>query len=202
MKRLFYIALFAFVVFLFAWYALLDNRPVAYGIRIPKGYVVHGVDLSRWQGKVNWQVLEKMRSGEDSIRITFAFIKATEGRSLTDSEFENNWREAAKTSIIRGAYHYFIPSRDAGEQADNFIKNVKLSKGDLPPVLDVEKIGKKSATELRKNIKIWLKAVEKHYGIKPIIYTYIDFYEKYLRDGGLDEYPLWIAHYHRKSLNV
>ena len=200
-KRAFYLVLIGLAVFFVVRQILYDSRPRAYGIKMPKGYAIHGIDVSRWQGEINWSELEKVRSGKDSIPISFAFIKATEGRSLLDPQFEDNWNGIAKTRIIRGAYHYFVPSRNAKEQADNFIKNVKLSKGDLPPVLDVEALGRKGSADLRNNIKIWLKAVEKHYGMKPIIYTYIDFYEKYLKDGEL-EYPLWIAHYYEKKMNV
>lgn len=196
---MFFAGLVAFFV-MYQWFA--DPRRQAYGIKMPEGFAVHGIDVSRWQGEINWAELEKIRSGKDSIAISFAFIKATEGVSLIDPKFETNWKAAAKTQIIRGAYHFFVPSRKAKEQADNFIKTVKLSKGDLPPALDVETLGRKGAEELRNNVKIWLRTVEKHYGIKPIIYTYIDFYEKYLKDEDLEKYPLWIAHYYEKSLEV
>jgi lysozyme len=79
-------------------------------------------------------------------------------------------------------------------QAQNFIDIVKLEKGDLPPVLDIEQANGKEANYIRTEAKIWLNKIEQHYKIKPIIYTNIDFYVKYL-NGSFDEYPFWIAHY-------
>lgn len=177
-----------------------DNKP--FGINMPEGYGLHGIDVSRYQNAIDWEYIESFNGkNKNEVTITFAFIKATEGRSLQDSLFKSNWENIKKTGIIRGAYHYFIPTRSAAEQAQNFIANVKLDKDDLPPVLDIEVLGKQGAAKLRENMKIWLNAIEKHYGMKPIIYSYIDFYEKYLMlDADLKKYPLWVAHYNKKKI--
>jgi lysozyme len=168
---------------------------------MPKGYELHGIDVSRYQNTIDWKYLEGFTGGRNSVKISFAFIKATEGRSIQDPFFKINWKNVEQTTIIRGAYHYFIPTRSALEQAQNFIENVELVNGDLPPVLDIEKLGRPGASKLRENVKIWLDEVEKHYGIKPIIYSSIDFYEKYLIvDNDLRQYPLWVAHYDKKKI--
>jgi lysozyme len=168
---------------------------------MPAGYELHGIDVSRYQMTIDWEYLASFTGKNDDVKISFAFIKATEGRSIQDPMFKSNWENIGTTGIIRGAYHYFIPTRNASEQAKNFINNVKLVKGDLPPVLDIEKSGNSGATKLRENIKIWLNEVEKHYGMKPIIYSNIDFYEKYLFvDKDLRKYPLWVAHYDKKKI--
>jgi len=169
---------------------------------MPEGYKLHGIDISRYQDKIDWEYLESFTGeNKNEVKITFAFIKATEGRSLQDPFFKTNWENIKKTGIIRGAYHYFIPTRSAAEQAQNFIDNVILDKDDLPPVLDIEVLGKQGAAKLRENMKIWLNTIEKHYGMKPIIYSYIDFYEKYLMlDDDLKKYPLWVAHYDKKKI--
>jgi lysozyme len=168
---------------------------------MPKGYELHGIDVSRYQDIIDWKYLESFTGTDEDVKISFAFIKATEGRSMQDPLFKTNWENIGRTSIIRGAYHYFVSVRSASEQAKNFIDNVELVKGDLPPVLDVEKLGNQSAAKLRENVKIWLTKVEKHYGMTPIIYSYIDFYEKYLVvDKDLRKYPFWVAHYDRKKI--
>jgi lysozyme len=168
---------------------------------MPQGYELHGIDISRYQATIDWKYLESFTGSDKDVKISFAFVKATEGRSKQDPLFKTNWDNIGKTSIIRGAYHYYVPNRNALEQAKNFIDNVKLVKGDLPPVLDVEKLGNQNAATLRENIKIWLNAVEKHYGMKPIIYSNIDFYKKYIIvDDYLREYPLWVAHYEKKKI--
>jgi lysozyme len=150
-------------------------------------YEIHGIDVSHYQRNVDWASLQ-----EDNI--TFAFMKATEGVVFFDSHFKRNWEEARKANIVRGAYHFFHPSKDAETQANHFLKHVQLLPGDLPPVLDVEITSKADKHKIRKGVRTWLNVVEKKWGIKPIIYTNYDFYIHYL-DGHFDEYPLWIAHY-------
>lgn len=164
-----------------------------FGIRLPKNYAVHGIDVSYYQGVIDWQKVQQMKV--NNIKISFALIKATEGQSMVDAQFAQNWQESNK-KVIRGAYHYFTVYRDAAIQAENFIRTVKLQKGDLPPVLDIEDAQKMPAQEVRKRIKIWLEMIEIHYNIRPIIYTYHNFYHNYLiKDKFFDKYYIWIAHY-------
>jgi lysozyme len=168
---------------------------------MPKGYELHGIDVSRYQNTIDWKYMESFTGEKNDVKIAFVFVKATEGRSIQDPLFKANWENIGQTDIIRGAYHYFIPNRSAMEQAKNFIENVELVEGDLPPVLDIEKLGPQGAAKLRENVKIWLNEVEKHYGMTPIIYSYINFYEKHLIvDKDLRKYPLWIAHYDREKI--
>lgn len=134
----------------------------------------------------------------DNIRLRFAFIKATEGNDDQDVYFRRNWKRSKEAGIIRGAYHFFIATKDGKVQAGNFIDRVELESGDLPPVLDVEQIFTATPTQLRKEVKDWLDVVENYYAVKPIIYTNVEFYEKYLK-GYFDEYPLWVAHYVQPS---
>ncbi|MCX6232371.1 MAG: glycoside hydrolase family 25 protein [Bacteroidetes bacterium] len=172
-----------------------------FGIPIPPEYSVHGIDVSKYQERINWENVKKMRV--DSICISFAFIKATEGKTIIDRYFSINWENARKNHIIRGAYHFYRPDINSKMQADNFISNVVLEKGDLPPVLDVETIATDYPIDNTvKGIKNWLTIIEKNYHIKPIIYTNIDFYNNYLAEQGFEEYPLWIAHYYEKKLKI
>lgn len=169
----------------------------AYQIKIPKDYDIHGVDVSYFQENFSWQTLKK--ANEKNTKIGFVFIKATEGITRQDQMFKSNWNSAKKVGMPRGAYHYFIASRDGALQAQNFINNVKLEEGDLPPVLDVEHIQNATKDQLVKEVKTWLKVIEDHYDIKPIIYTNISFYNNYLGKD-FDKYPLWIAHYQKHTL--
>jgi lysozyme len=161
-------------------------------IDIPNGYEIHGIDVSKYQSTINWKEVKSME--EKGIKIDFVFIKATEGTSIVDDQFRRNWTEAEEQNIPKGAYHFFVSNRSAKKQASNFIQIVNLKKGDLPPVLDVEKSHGVSVTEMQKSVKTWLDAIENHYGVKPVIYTNIDFYQRYFQSG-FEEYPLWIAHY-------
>ena len=161
-------------------------------INIPKGYDIHGIDVSRYQGNINWKEVKEMEI--NGVKIGFAFIKATEGEKNRDPQFKRNWRHARSQNMPKGAYHFYIPGVNPERQANNFIKNVSLQKGDLPPVLDIEISRNVSVTQMQKDVKRWLAIVEKNYGIKPIIYTNISFYETYFHSG-FESYPIWIAHY-------
>lgn len=171
-------------------------RPVkSFAIRIPASYTIHGIDVSRWQERIDWQRVAKMR--DNGIRLQFAFIKATEGEKLVDPYFSRNWQLSRENGLLRGAYHYFSPSVSASVQARLFLQTVDFSQGDFPAVLDVEERGKLSAKELRKRVSQWLKMVEKRTGKKPIIYSGAVFYHTNLA-GYFNEYPWWVAHYYQR----
>ncbi|WP_369765591.1 glycoside hydrolase family 25 protein [Flavobacterium sp. WC2429] len=156
-----------------------------------EGKVV-GLDVSEYQGDINW---EKMDSLENKYPIHFVFIRATVGSDRLDKGFEENWLGAKKNKFIRGAYHYYRPNENSLEQADLFIKTVSLKKGDLPPVLDIEKLPKnQSLSRLKIGLKRWLKRVEQHYKVKPIIYTGEKYYEDFLKEE-FGDYLFWIANY-------
>ena len=168
-----------------------------YGVCIPYGYKVHGIDISHYQGNVNWKMLEQTRQGQFPIQ--FIFMKATEGGDYPDKRFVANFDSAKAHGFIRGAYHFYNPKTDANKQADFFINSVKLEPGDLPPVLDIEKKSK-DIEKLQADLKLWLRRVENHYGVKPIIYASYKFKTKYLNDSVFNSYPYWIAHYYVDSV--
>ena len=190
------IAAGCFVFYLgYLWWEARQLASVRYrefGIEIPAEYEIHGIDVSRYQQDISWEAVRDMSVGD--VKLGFAFIKATEGNSNVDPYFKKNWRKSKKAGMVRGAYHYFIASKDGRQQAKHFISKVDLESGDLPPVLDVEQSFGNSPEKVRKEIRAWLETTETYYGVKPIIYTYIDFYEKILK-GYFDDYPLWVAHY-------
>lgn len=163
-----------------------------FGIPVPADYIIHGIDVSRYQQRISWGTVKAMQVNE--IKLGFAFIKATEGNGNIDPYFKRNWKKAKEAGVIRGAYHFFIASKDGFAQAQNFLKKVSLEKGDLPPVLDVEQSNGASAAVIRKEVKEYLDMMEMNYRVKPIIYTNIDFYNRYLKNY-FDDYPLWVAHY-------
>lgn len=165
-----------------------------FGINIPEGYSIHGIDVSKYQSVIAWEEVKAMRIR--NVSPGFAFIKATEGIGSTDPQFGRNWKRSKDAGIIRGAYHFFVGSKDGKMQAENFINKVDLEPGDFPPVLDIEQLNGASSTEVRKEAKRWLDAAEEYYHVLPIIYTNVDFYTRNL-DAEFDKYPLWIAHYYQ-----
>lgn len=168
-----------------------------YGVCMPHGYQVHGIDISHYQGDINWKMLKQTRQGQFPIH--FIFMKATEGGDFPDDKFVENFDSARAHGFIRGAYHFYNPKTDAAKQADFFIRSVKLESGDLPPVLDIEKKGK-DMKKLQQDLKVWLRKVEDHYGVKPIIYASYKFKTRYLNDSVFNTYPYWIAHYYVDSV--
>lgn len=164
----------------------------AFGIYIPPNYLIHGIDVSRYQRVINWEDVKLMQV--NNIKIGFAFIKATEGIDKVDDQFRRNWLAAEEAGIPKGAYHFFITGESGKAQANNFIEIVKLKNGDLPPVLDIEQTNNVPAEKIYIEINEWLQQIESNYHVKPIIYTNIDFYNKYLKTN-FDNYPVWIAHY-------
>lgn len=149
---------------------------------------VKGIDVSRWQREINWELVKEEE-------IAFSFIKATEGDFRQDPFFSRNWSETKRHGIKRGAYHFFKPETPVQCQIELFTNSVVLEPGDLPPVLDVEVTDPKvSPAQLRESINTWLEAVTAHYGVKPIIYTSQNYYNRYLQ-GHFKNYHFWIARY-------
>ncbi|WP_035650281.1 glycoside hydrolase family 25 protein [Flavobacterium sp. ASV13] len=156
-----------------------------------KGKVV-GFDVSEFQGKVDWEEVEIL---DEKYPVKFVFIRATAGNDYVDRQFKRNWEGAKENKIMRGAYHYYRPNENSIEQANLFIKTVKLQKGDLPPVLDIEKLPKNQPLDsLKKGLKRWLAKVEKHYQVRPIIYSGERYYSDFLKEE-FGEYLFWIANY-------
>ncbi|HEX7847223.1 MAG TPA: glycoside hydrolase family 25 protein [Chitinophagaceae bacterium] len=170
------------------------TRYPEFGIAMPEAYDIHGIDVSRYQHIIAWEEVKAMKV--KNISVGFAFIKATEGIANTDQHFRRNWKKAKDNDIARGAYHFFIASKDGRMQAENFIDRVKLQTGDLPPVLDIEQLNGTAPALIRQEAKEWLEIVENYYGVRPIIYTNVDFYNRYLGKD-FDKYPLWVAHYYQ-----
>lgn len=167
-----------------------------FGISIPESYSIHGIDVSKFQEQIAWEEVQTMKV--KNIQLGFTFIKATEGIGNTDPQFKRNWKNAKESGMIRGAYHFFIGSKDGRMQAENFIDKVALQPGDLPPVLDAEQLNGNSPEEFRKEAKEWLDIVSNYYRVTPIIYTNVDFYKKNLGEA-FNNYPLWVAHYYERD---
>jgi lysozyme len=167
-----------------------DAKPINFGRASPRVFAVHGVDVSRWQGEIDWETL-RAQGGN------FAFIKATDGGDHLDPMFRRNWRAAREAGIRRGAYHFFYWCRSASEQAQWFIRNVPREKNALPPVLDVEWNSDSackripSPAEVQEKMRVFISMVERYYGQRPIIYTAPGFYHDNLEGAFLD-YPFWL----------
>lgn len=173
----------------FRWRALYGDA------EYPEGYEIHGIDISHYQGKIDWEQLTNAMIKGCPVR--FVIIKSTEGSSRLDENFRENFNQARDFGFIRGVYHFWSNKSTAREQAYYFLDQVHLTDGDLPPVLDIEhKPADKSVEDFQRDVLIWLHIVEDKYHVKPIIYTYYKFKEQYLSAPVFEDYPYWIAHYY------
>jgi len=151
-------------------------------------YPVQGVDVSAYQGTVDWGVLAEQG-------IDFAWIKATEGSTYQDPRFADNWAGAHDTDLLVGAYHFLSIDSPGADQAANVVATVSRQRGDLPVVVDVECYAgycdaPPSAEAVRTVLDPLLAAVEQHYGRPAVLYATRDWYERYLA-GGYPDNPIW-----------
>lgn len=159
-----------------------------HNIRPHKEPSVYGIDVSHHQGSINWDMVATDRNA------SYVYIKATESSSHVDDEYHRNIREAKRLGIPVGSYHFFNPKASGLIQFENFSSNFDIRQQDLIPVVDVEHRGKVSFGHFHSQLKIFLDEVERAYGVRPIIYTGVNFYNKYL-SGKYQKYKFFIARY-------
>ena len=168
-----------------------DTDPQNFGKITPHHHPVHGIDVSKWNGDINWTTVKN--SG-----VSFAFIKATEGKDRLDAKFNEYWQRARAVGLPYAPYHFYYFCSTADQQADWFIANVPKSAVYLPPVLDVEWNGESkpctyrpSPLTVQTEMKRFMDRLEAHYGKRPIIYTSVDFHRDNLV-GHFAGYPFWL----------
>jgi len=146
-------------------------------------YSVHGVDVSRHQGAIDWKAVSK-----DGI--TFAYLKATEGGDFKDPRFVENWRKTSEAGIVRGAYHFFRLKTPGKAQADHFIATVPRESSALPPAVDLEFEGntsgpRPSTAAVRGELNEFLKRLRGRYGCEPVLYVSAEFEAAYLKGSAM-----------------
>ena len=163
----------------------------------------NGVDVSHYQGIVNWtQVAAKA--------YRFTFQKATEGTTLVDATYPVNRAGAEGMGMRFGAYHFGRPSgtgpativASAIAQADHFVTIAQPQPGELPPVLDLEVTGGLDSTALAQWAQAWLDEVKARTGISGFVYASPNFWKERLGDTSsfaLNGYRLWVAHWTKNA---
>lgn len=203
-KSFILVFLLSIILILLAWYGF--NRGINYyrtylacaDVEINHyKYPILGIDVSAYQKDIDWQKVY-------DANVKFAFIKATEGETFVDKKFKENILEARKTLIFTGAYHFYRFSKPGKTQAINFINNVPKKVLDFPAVVDIEDYGYFFAwfrhDRIVSEIFICLRELEKYYGVKPIIYTNLQTYKKYIK-GNFEDYDIWISRLCREPDN-
>ncbi|HEY8076250.1 MAG TPA: GH25 family lysozyme [Labilithrix sp.] len=153
-------------------------------------HTLHGLDVSAYQGTVNWSKVKA--SGR-----TFAFARVSDGLTHHDAQFARNWRLIKQRGLVRGAYQFFRPSEGPIAQADAMLRAIHnaggLHPGDLPPVLDLEVTDGEPHHVVVARAKEWLAHVHAKIGRKPVVYTAA--FMSGVIGSSLDAYPLWVANF-------
>lgn len=200
------------------WRAGLFN--VAKNAKYKTEESVYGIDISSWQQheKIKWNELALYSDANGDVYshettvfeymqpVTFAYIRATSG-CKKDSSYLEHMENARKYKVTVGAYHFFTINENVDDQINIYINTVKYERGDLPPILDLENEYSNAPSKYLKELRQygvkkmqegalkWLKAIEQHYQVKPIIYTNEKWKEDFLNDKRFDEYNFWYARY-------
>lgn len=167
----------------------LDGEGVRSGTEHRANRQLMGIDVSHYQGQIEWA---KVAQNGD---VHYVYVKATEGEKLVDNKYRTNISGARRAGLKVGIYHFYIPTVSPQQQFQNLRSNVELRDMDLLPIVDIERRGRESLPVFQRNLKSFLQMVERHYGVRPILYCSRDFYNKYL-SGPFTHYKYMIARYH------
>lgn len=159
-----------------------------HNIRPHKVPSIYGIDVSHHQGSINWEMVAT------DANVGYVYIKGTESSSHVDDEYQRNISEAKRQGIPVGTYHFFNPKASGLVQFENFSSNFDIRMQDLIPVIDVEHRGRVSLGHFHSQLRILLEEIERVYGVRPIIYTGVNFYNKFL-SGKYKKYKFFIARY-------
>ncbi|HZW24118.1 MAG TPA: GH25 family lysozyme [Gallionella sp.] len=163
-----------------------QQQPASAGVTA-QAVEIRGADVSNWQGKgVDFASLK-------SAGVSFVFVKATQGATGVDADYASDVRKAQAAGLATGSYHFYMTDDTPEAQFRNFSRCISMQAGDLPPVVDIEVLSKNSRPELAADLKRFLDMIERHYRVKPIIYSGESFANEYLK--GFSDYPLWLAEY-------
>lgn len=191
-------------VLLLAWYYRGELRYFYYtlkparhyksfGVYVPEGYSTLGIDVSRYQGAINWTALSATQ--HNHLRLSFAYIKATEGDNIKDPFFEINAIAGKKSRLFAGAYHFYRFTDSPEAQIRFFMHHTAKHRFTLPPVLDVEDDDNMPAGQVKADLLKALQLLEQESGRRPLIYTSPSFYRRFLSNG-FEDYTFWLAHYY------
>ena len=148
-----------------------------------------GIDVSRWQGEIDWERVA-------AAGYSFVVMRATIGNYYTDPRFYINWRDARDVGLLLSAYHVVVPHRPADSQIERFFEVLDGRRCDMPPVLDVEVSRGRRREDVTARVAECAAAMEDQDGRKPIIYTARWFWDRYVLDSvPTADFDLWVAHY-------
>ena len=158
----------------------------------PAGSTVEGIDVSYYQGQVDWNAVA-------GAGVQFGIARVSDSTAFVDPTFATNWNGMKQAGLVRGVYQFWRPSQDPIAQAELLLDGVAAAggfeSGDLPPVVDVETLEGYSASYVVQQLEVWIDHVEAATGRKPMIYTSAYIWSLLGSPTQFSEYPLWAAHW-------
>ena len=151
-----------------------------------------GIDVSHWQGTINWTQVAAGRK-------KFAFIKVTENTTFLDNKYATNHAGARAAGLVVGGYHYAQPSTTPGDavaEADWFVANLAWTAGDMRPALDLETANGLGVPALQQWVRDWLGEVHRLTGKHATIYVSRAFWRDNVgdtTDAALGGSALWLS---------
>ncbi len=180
------------------------DAPPSPAVTCADGETQKGIDISKWQGDVNWDAI----AGDG---VKFAFVRVSDGINTQDQFFDKNWEESRDAGVYTGVYQFFRPNQSVLGQADYLLEKMgcdmdartcPITDMDLPPVIDVEhRPSGWSKTQMRNAVRTWIDRVEE-FGLEPVVYTGRFFWQDYVDSDEWSDHPLWLAHYTNNCPNI
>ncbi len=151
--------------------------------------IYQGIDVSQWQGDIDF---EKVKEAG----IEVVYIRAGQGFSYQDPDFERNYEQAKANGLKVGAYHYVTARtvEDARTQAQFFVSIISNKQLDCKLAMDFESFGSLTNSEINEIALAFLEEVERLSGKEAVVYS--NTYDAtYVFSERVAEYPLWVAQY-------
>ncbi|MGA2450866.1 MAG: GH25 family lysozyme [Polyangiaceae bacterium] len=156
----------------------------------PGSTLVHGIDVSDYQGSIDW-------TRAASAGVGFAFGRVSDGTDVIDGEFAHNWRAMQRAGVLRGAYQFFRAAEDATAQATLMVEILDgaggLESTDLGVAIDIETADGQAAETVTSQVGSWIAVIERLTGRTPIVYT--NAATSAVLGTTFASYPLWVANW-------
>lgn len=166
-----------------AWISFKTTPPYVDRLQYP----VMGIDVSAHNGPVNFRAAR-------ADGVEFVWIKASEGASFKDKNFQTNHENASQAGVMTGAYHFFRFDKDGVEQALNLLDAVGDRKLDMGIAIDIESSGNPAGIDLQ-TVKDRIATMVEYLnlrGLAPTLYCNKKDYFRFLEDSFPGQ-SLWIC---------
>lgn len=161
------------------------------GVAISPQSVTRGIDVSEWQGTIDWAKVKKSD-------VDFAFVRISYGTGYLDKKYAYNMKQAEAAGVPVGTYVYSLATTttQALKEAQLAIQQMQGYKVSYPVVFDLEysKMGALSKQKIAQLAKTFCDEVKKA-GYYPMVYCNANWYKEKVDWSLLQGIDVWIAQY-------